>query len=103
MKKIEKTVENLEYIKGLYEDSKVIFDCCFLKSDKVEYFILFTPKKNIYDVVIKNFKDNKLINYEVREKLSSSTLKYFNLFKGDETNDMFGNEFICISHYVEYE
>lgn len=103
MKKIEKTAENMEYIKRLYEENKVIFDCCILKSDKLEYFILFTPKMDIYDVVIKDYKDNILINYEDRKKLSSSTLKYFNLFNGDKTSDMFGNEFICLTHYVEYE
>ena len=55
----------------------------------------------MYDVIIEDFKNNKS-SYQVFHKLSPSTLKYFNLFKGETYLDNFGNKFKCISHTIEY-
>ena len=51
--------------------------------------------------IIEDFENN-FTKYQVFHKLSPSTLKYFNLLKGESYLDDFGNEFKCISHTIEY-
>ena len=49
--------------------------------------------------IIEDFENN-FTKYQVFHKLSPSTLKYFNLLKGESYLDDFGNEFKCISHTI---
>ena len=58
-------------------------------------------RDRVYDVIIEDFENN-FTKYQVFHKLSPSTLKYFNLLKGESYLDDFGNEFKCISHTIEY-
>ena len=55
-----------------------------------------------YDVYVIEDFENNFTKYQVFHKLSPSTLKYFNLLKGESYLDDFGNEFKCISHTIEY-
>ena len=100
---IEKNKENQEYIDTLYEMKVVKFENTILKSDQYTYSISYFPPKNIFDVVLEDDLNNKLVNYEAREILSNSTLKYFKLIKDEIIKDNFGNEFKCLTHYVEFE
>ena len=65
-----------------------------------------TLKKHLekwnYDVYVIEDFENNFTKYQVFHKLSPSTLKYFNLLKGESYLDDFGNEFKCISHTIEY-
>ena len=98
---IEKTNKTKRKIKQLYDLNVVLFEETVLMSNNVKYSICFVPKAKVYDVIIEDFKNNT-INYQVFHKLSPSTLKYFNLLKGESYLDNFGNEFKCISHTIEY-
>ncbi|RAP43414.1 MAG: hypothetical protein BZ134_07030 [Methanosphaera sp. SHI1033] len=101
MKIIEKTSEKESDIDSLYKSDSVIFEETTLVSDKLNYVISYFPKDNVYDVIIEN-KNSNMIIYQSFPKLSSSTLKYFNLLKDETYNDNFGNSFKCISHTIEY-
>lgn len=103
MPTVEKTKELIKDIKTLYELDLVKFEQTILKSDHLNYTIIYTPKLDIYDVIIEDYKKEKLINYQSFPKLSGSTLKYFNLLQNQEYDDGFGNKFKCISHTIEYE
>lgn len=103
MKKIEKNNENSNFIKKLYEDNKVFFEHTILESDNLIYSISYFAKKDIYDVLIEDKINSHIINYESRQKLSNSTLKYFNLIKDQTIDDTFGNKFKCITHRIEFE
>lgn len=98
---IEKTEESKGKIKQLYDSNAVLFEETVLLSDNIKYSICFVPKAGVYDVVIKDFKNN-LTKYQVFHKLSPLTLKYFNLLKDETYLDDFGNVFKCISHTIEY-
>lgn len=100
---IERNKENEDYVKQLYEMNIVNFEVTILKSKQYDYSISYCPKQKIYDVVIEDNINCKLVNYEARQQLSNSTLKYFNLYKNDKIQDKFSNEFICITHYIEFE
>lgn len=101
MEIIEKTEESKGKIKQLYDSNAVLFEETVLLSDNIKYSICFVPKAGVYDVVIEDFKNN-LAKYQVFHKLSSLTLKYFNLLKDETYLDDFGNVFKCISHTIEY-
>lgn len=103
MKKIEKNNENLDLIDDLYKNDKIYFEHTILESDSISYSICFFAKKEVYDVLIEDKINSKIINYESRNKLSNSTLKYFNLIKDQVISDNFGNRFKCISHIIEFE
>lgn len=62
-----------------------------LVSNNIKYSICFVPKAEVYDVIIEDFENN-FIKYQVFHKLSPSTLKYFNLLKGESYLDDFGND-----------
>ena len=98
---IEKTVELKPKIKKLFDLDLVLFEETILISDNIKYNICFVPKAKIYDVIIEDF-DNGIVNYVSFPKLSPSTLKYFNLLKGEVFNDGFGNNFKCINHIIKY-
>lgn len=98
---IERNENNEEYVEKLYESNIIKFENTILKSDQYTYSISYFPKDDIYDVVLEDDLNNRLINYEVRRKLSNSTLKYFNMYKEDAVEDNFGNKFKCITHYIE--
>ena len=100
--RIEKNKNNQELVRRLYDQDKVLFDECILKSEKLLYTISYIPRLDTYDVIITDIKGNHLIRYESRQKLSGSTLKYFNHYKDDEVSDNFGNHFRCITHFIEY-
>lgn len=100
--KFEKNQENIDKIKKLYDENRVLFDECILKSNKLLYTISYIPKLKIYDVILIDITENRLVRYESRDKLSGSTLKYFNIYKDDEIDDNFGNHFKCITHFIEY-
>ena len=89
-------------IRRLYDEDKVLFDECILRSDKLSYTISYIPRLDTYDVIITDMINSQLVRYESRRKLSGSTLKYFNHYKDDEVSDNFGNHFICITHFIEY-
>ena len=94
-------IEKSNEIKQVYDSNIVLFEETVLISNDIKYSICFVPKLKVYDVIIEDFKNNK-ITYQVFYKLSPSTLKYFNLLKGETYLDNFGNEFKCISHTIEY-
>ena len=94
-------IEKSNEIKQVYDSNIVLFEETVLISNDIKYSICFVPKLKEYDVIIEDFKNNKII-YQVFHKLSPSTLKYFNLLKGESYLDNFGNEFKCISHTIEY-
>ena len=81
---IEKT--NKTKIKLFYDLDVVLFEETVLMSNNIKYSICFVPKAKVYDVIIEDFKNNT-INYQVFHKLSPSTLKYFNLLKGESYLD----------------
>lgn len=101
LKRIEKTREVESDIISLYKSDSVIFEETTLVSEKLNYVISYFPKGDVYDVIIEN-KNSNLIIYQSFPKLSSSTLKYFNLLKDETYDDNFGNSFKCISHTIEY-
>lgn len=103
MKKIEKNETNIDLIDDLYKNNRVLFEHTILESDKLSYSISYFAKKDIYDVLLEDKINSRIINYEARKKLSGSTLKYFVPLKDDVISDNFGNTFRCITHYVEYE
>lgn len=103
MKKIEKNENNISFINDLYENDKVFFEHTILESDKILFSISYFAKRDIYDVLIEDKVNSKIINYEARKKLSGSTLKYFKPLKDEVLSDNFGNNFKCITHYIEYE
>ena len=115
---IEKTNDSKRNIKQLYDSDSVLFEETLLVSNNIKYSICFVPKAEVYDVIddgisgvtmnrpdyirmIEDFENN-FTKYQVFHKLSPSTLKYFNLLKGESYLDDFGNEFKCISHTIEY-
>lgn len=98
---IEKTEEKLDSIEKLYDSNMVKIEQTTLKSDHLNYTIIYTPRKGIYDVIIEDYEKGK-INYQTFPQLSGSTLKYFNLLKNQEYSDGFGNKFKCIDHIIEY-
>ena len=98
---IEKTNDSKRKIKQLYDSDSVLFEETLLVSNNIKYSICFVPKAEVYDVIIEDFENN-FTKYQVFHKLSPSTLKYFNLLKGESYLDDFGNEFKCISHTIEY-
>lgn len=98
---IERNNKNLEKINKLYEENKVLFEHCILESENYTYSICYCPQLDVYDVILETKNNKKLINYESRKQLSSSTLKYFNTQKDDNVEDMFGNNFKCITHHIE--
>ncbi len=100
---IEKTKNDEENIKILIDLNLVIFEETVLLSNNLKYIIIHTPKIKVYDVIIEDFKKGILISYISFNKLSNSTLKYFNLIKNEEYSDNFGNTFKCIKHTIEYE
>lgn len=59
-------------------------------------------KERLNNFMILEDFENNFTKYQVFHKLSPSTLKYFNLLKGESYLDDFGNEFKCISHTIEY-
>lgn len=101
IKIIEVNSENKEKVSKLYRCDKVLIEENILLSDEIEYALYYLPKEKIYDVIIKNRKTDKTIFYESREKLSSSTLKYFNLTKNEKYQDNFNNKFKCITHNIQ--
>lgn len=103
MEKIEKNNNNLDYINDLYENDKVFFEHTILESDNLIYSISYFAKKDIYDVLLEDKINSRIINYEARKILSNSTLKYLNPIKNQVITDNFGNTFKCISHYIEFE
>lgn len=100
--RIEKNKNNQELVKRLYDEDRILFDECTLKSEELLYTISYIPRLKIYDVIITDIINNQLVRYESRQKLSGSTLKYFNHYKDDEVSDNFGNHFRCITHFIEY-
>ncbi|RAP53587.1 MAG: hypothetical protein BZ138_00440 [Methanosphaera sp. rholeuAM270] len=100
---IEKNEKNKSLISEYYEKGLVLFDHCILVSEKYYYSICYCPKVDVYDVVLQDSSDLRLVNYEARKKLSNSTLKYFNVYKDDIISDSFGNRLLCLSHYIEIE
>lgn len=98
---IERNKDNSKRIREYYDNNTVLFEHTILESEKFSYSICYCFPLNIYDVILENHVNKKLINYEARQQLSGSTLKYFNALKDDTVSDMFGNNFKCKTHYVE--
>lgn len=101
MKVIEKNESNIDDVNKYFEDNLVLFEHTILESKQFTYSICYCPVIDIYDVVLEDTVNSRLINFESRRKLSGSTLKYFNVYKDDVVCDMFGNEFKCQTHHIE--
>ena len=71
-------IEKSNEIKQVYDSNIVLFEETVLISNDIKYSICFVPKLKEYDVIIEDFKNNKII-YQVFHKLSPSTLKYFKM------------------------
>ena len=73
-----------------------------MESDKIYYSISKVNALGVYDVLIIDKDDNRLVNFESRRKLSNSTLRYFNNYKDDVYEDNHGNRLKCTTHYLLY-
>lgn len=102
MKLIQKNESNIDFIKNLYNENKVIFEKTVLISDNLKYVICYFPQHNFYHIFIYDYIDNFIISNINFSKLSNSTLKYFNMIKGDIYNDWLKNSFRCLSHIIGY-
>lgn len=100
MKNIEINESNYLEVKKYFDDGVVLFEHTILESEQFVYSICYCPVLDVYDVLLEDSVNSKLINYEARRRLSGSTLKYFKVYKGDVVEDMFGNSFSCVSHHL---
>ena len=101
MRFIERCKDNVSEVSEYYAEGIVVFEHNVLESEKFVYSICYCPLLDVYDVLLEDKVNGRLVNYEARRKLSGSTLKYFNVFKGDVVDDMFGNRFTCMTHHLE--
>ncbi len=95
-------VKSIDEVNKLYSTVDVTLEECILESSQIYYSICKIAKLDVYDVVLICKDDNRLINFESRKALSGSTLRYFNMYKGDVYEDNHGNTFECTSHYILY-
>lgn len=100
--RIEKDEETKDEIEMLYSFGVILFEHTILESDELMYSICYFEPKKVYDLVIQNKNNGKLISYEVKTKLNNQEKNYFNLTKNEETTDQNNNKLICMSHSVEY-
>lgn len=100
MRCVEKNRDNISEIEKYYDEDIVLFEHTILESESFVYSICYCPRLDVYDVLLEDVVNSRLINYEARQRLSGSTLKYFNVFRDDIVSDMFGNRFSCVTHHV---
>lgn len=101
MKKINESKNNMAFIKKLYNENKINLEETTIIGDNLKYIISYYSKDKYYHVYIQE-NDNVVVDLSF-EKLSPSTLKYFNMIEGDIYNDAFSNHLVCKSHIIEYE
>lgn len=100
--RIEKDHSSESEIEMLYSFGVVLFEHCVLKNDTYEYSICYFAPSDVYDIVVINKKESKVIKFESCSKLDEKYSDYFNLINGEKTLDDDNNELICRSHSVEY-
>lgn len=100
--RIEKDRDNASEIEMLYSFGVVLFEHCVLKNDNYEYSICYFAPSDVYDIVVVDKINRKLVLYETYTKLNDKYESYFNLINGEITLDDDGNQLICRSHSVEY-
>lgn len=99
--RIEKDEETKDEIEMLYSFGVVLFEHVILQSREKTISISYFAPQQIYDIVIENKKENKLIKYETKKELTEKYQKYYQLNK-NETITENNEKIICTSHSIEY-
>lgn len=99
--RIEKTHETEAEIEMLYSFNVVLFEHVILQTQEETISISYFAPQEIYDIVIENKKENKLIKYETQKTLTKQYNKYFQLNKNDTIEEN-GQKITCTSHSIEY-
>ena len=100
--RIEKDKESQSEIEMLYSFGVVIFEHTILKNDDYEYSICYFAPGNVYDIVVLDKKNMKVLKYDSCDKLDDKYEKYFNLINGQKVLCDDGSELTCRSHSIEY-
>lgn len=100
--RIEKDDDTKDEIEMLYSFGVVLFENTILKSEELTVSISFFSPLKIYDIVIEDNKNHRLVSYESKTELDEDFLKLFNLTKNEEIIDKNNVKYKCMSHSIEY-
>lgn len=100
--RIEKDDDTKDEIEMLYSFDVVLFENTVLKSEETTISISFFSPLKIYDIVIEDNENLRLISYESKTELDEDLMKLFNLTKNEEIIDKNNVKYKCMSHSVEY-
>ncbi len=100
--RIEKDKETENEIEMLYSFGVVLFEHTILESDNKTISISYFEPEKIYDIIIEDKKQGKLIEYINTDQLNDTFKQYFSLIKNEETSDENNDILKCTSHSIEY-
>ena len=98
--RIEVDEDNKSEIEILYSFDVVIFEHVICSNDDMEVSICYFAPSDVYDIVVIDKKNRRLLEYERCDKLNDKYSKYFNLIKGQTAHD--DASLTCGSHSIEY-
>jgi len=99
--RIEKDDETKDEIEMLYSFGVVIFEHVIIESEQRRYSICYFAPEELYDIVIEDKQEKKVIRYDVKKQLDNNLEQYYGLNKND-TLELDGVMYKCTSHSVEY-
>lgn len=100
--RIEKDDDTKSEIEMLYSFGVVLFEHTLLKTGELTVSICYFAPSNVYDIIIEDNVNHKLITYESKTELDEDYIKLFNLTKNEEIIDKNNLKYKCMSHSVEY-
>lgn len=100
--RIEKDKETEDEIEMLYSFGVVLFEHTLLKKEHQTISICYFAPLDVFDVVVEDNDNGRLVSYRAVKQLDDTLLKYFNLIKNEELIDDDGLTVKCTSHSVEY-
>ena len=100
--RIEKDDETESEIEMLYSFGVVLFEHTILKTEESTISICYFDPLGIYDIIIEDNTNLRLLSFESKTALDEDLMELFNLTKNDEITDKNNVKYKCMSHSVEY-